>query len=136
MKGRKRTAQVLAILGSVILFAGAALHSVLGSRVVFAALDASNGPPDIVHGLKAVWLIVAWHWTVIGIVAIAAAFSQLRIRRAVVLLCGIVLLADGAGMYAALGIFIGNAMIFAAAIAFLAGAALFPSEPHPPRQLA
>jgi hypothetical protein len=46
-------------------------------------------------------------------------------RRLIVLMCGIVLLVDGAGMYAALGLFDGNEIIFSSAATFLAGAALF-----------
>lgn len=127
MQNRARIAQALAVLASVILFAGAVLHSFLGSRPVFAALDKSGGPGDIVRGLKAVWFIIAWHWAVIDIVALVAAFVRAPLRRIVLLLCGIVLAADGAGMFAALGLFIGNEMIFCSAAAFLVAAALFPA---------
>jgi hypothetical protein len=126
MQNRKRIAQALVSLGSLILFVGAALHSVLGSRPVFGALQGTTAPQEIIRGLKAVWFIVAWHWTVIGVVALVAAFVRTSPHRAVLLLCGIVTLVDAAGMYAALGVFIGNEMIFASAVTFLAGAALFP----------
>jgi hypothetical protein len=126
MQTRRRVAQAIASLGSLILIAGAGLHSVLGSRVIFGALQGTTMPQDIIRGLKAVWLVVGWHWIVMGVVALVAAFVRTAPHRAILLLCGIIALADAAGIYAALGIFIGNEMIFASAVAFLAAAALFP----------
>lgn len=125
---RKRIAQVLVALGSLVLFAACALHGIFGYRGVFDALRGTTAPQDVVRGLKAVWFIIAWHWAVIGIVALVAAFSRVQFRRVIVLMCGIVVMADAAGMYAALGVFIGNEMIFASAVAFLAAAALFPAS--------
>lgn len=123
----QRIAQALVALGSLVLFAACALHGIFGYRGIFDALRGTTAPQDVVRGLKAVWFIIAWHWAVIGIIALVAAFSRLQFRRVIVFLCGIVLLADAAGMYAALGVFIGNEVIFASAVAFLAGAALFPA---------
>jgi len=127
MQNRKRIAQVLVALGSLVLFAACALHGIFGYRGVFDALRGTTAPQDVVRGLKAVWFIIAWHWAVIGIVALVAAFSRSQLRRVIVLMCGIVVMADAAGMYAALGVFIGNEVIFTSALMLLAGAALFPA---------
>ena len=49
-------------------------------------------------------------------------------RRALLLLCGLVVFLDAAGAYFAIGLFIGDELLAVAAIAFLAGAALLPSS--------
>jgi hypothetical protein len=127
MQNRKRIAQILVSLGGLILFAGCALRGIFGYRGIFDALRGTTAPQDVIRGLKAVWFIIAWHWAVLGVVALLAAFLRTAPRRIILLLCGIVALADAAGMYAALGVFIGNEMIFGSAVAFFTGAVLFPA---------
>ena len=130
MQARKRTAQVLACLGSLILFVGAALHSTVGYRAIFGPLQGTTAPQENVLGLKTIWFLYAWHGIAIGIVAILASFVRKAPHRAILLFCGIVELVDATGIYAALGIFIGDEISFSCAVAFLVAAALFPSEQH------
>lgn len=130
MQTRKRIAQVLASVGSLILFVGAALHSTLGYHAIFGPLQGTTAPQENVQGLKTIWFLYAWHSVAIGIVALLAAFVQRLPHRAILLVCGIITLGDAAGIYAVLGVFVGDEISFSCAVAFLAAAALFPSEQH------
>jgi hypothetical protein len=127
MQNRKRIAQVLTSLGGLILFVGAALHSTLGYHAIFDPLRGTAAPQENVQGLKTIWFLYAWHSVAIGIIAILAAFVRGLPHRAILLVCGIITLGDAAGIFAALGVFIGDEISFSCAIAFLAGAALFPT---------
>ncbi|MGO9591885.1 MAG: hypothetical protein ACLP3K_17795 [Candidatus Acidiferrales bacterium] len=130
MQTRKRIAQALASLGSLILFVGASLHSTLGYRAIFGPLQGTTAPPENVQALKTIWVLYAWHSVAIGIVALLAAFVRGLPHRAILLVCGIITLGDATGTYAALGAFIGDEISFSCAVALLAAAALFPSEQH------
>jgi hypothetical protein len=110
----------------VVLFAGAALHGVLGYPAVSGALHGTGVPPGMISALKVVWLMVSWHWIAVDILALIAAFARTWPHRAILLLCGLVALVDAAGAYSALGLFIGDELLAVAALALLASAALFP----------
>jgi len=129
MQNRKRTAQALVVLGSLVLFVGAALHGIAGYREVFAALRGTDVPPRLISVFKAVWLFVSWHWIAVDIFALIAAFARQSPRRTILLLCGLVPLVDAVGAYSAIGLFIGDELLAVAALAFLASAALFPPTP-------
>jgi hypothetical protein len=129
MQNRKRIAQALVALGSLVLFVGAALHGIAGSRVAFGVLRGTDIPPRIASALKAVWLFASWHWIAVDIFALIAAFARTSPRRTILLLCGLVPLVDAAGAYYAIGLFIGDELLAVAALAFLASAALFPPTP-------
>jgi len=129
MQNRKRIAQALVVLGSLVLLAGATLHGIGGYQVAFGALGRTGLPHRIIGALKAVWLFASWHWIAVDIFALIAAFARTRPRRVILLLCGLVPLVDAAGAYVAVGLFIGDELLALAALAFLAGAALFPPAP-------
>ena len=126
MQNRKRIAQALAALGSLVLFVAAALHGILGYRAVFAALHGIDASPRIISALKVVWLMVSWHWIAVGLLALMAAFARTWPRGAILLICAVVAIVDAAGAYSAIGLFIGDELLGVAALAFLASAALFP----------
>jgi len=129
MQNRKRIAQALVALGSLVLFVGAALHGIAGYREVFGALRGTDVPPRLISVFKTVWLFVSWHWIAVGIFALIAAYARTSPRRTILLLCGLVPLVDAAGAYSAIGLFIGDELLAVAALAFLASAALFPPTP-------
>ena len=129
MQNRKRIAQALVVLGSLVLFVGAALHGIAGYREVFGALRGTDVPPRLISVFKTVWLFVSWHWIAVGIFALIAAFARQSPRRTILLLCGLVPLVDAVGAYSAIGLFIGDELLAVAALAFLASAALFPPTP-------
>jgi len=130
MQNRRRIAQALVALGSLVLFIGAALHGIAGYRIAFGAVQGADIPHPILSAFKAVWLFVSWHWIAMDIFALIAAFARTSPRRTILLLCGLVPLVDAAGAYSAIGFFIGDELLTVAALAFLTSAALFPPEPH------
>jgi hypothetical protein len=67
-------------------------------------------------------------WITIAIVALIAAFTQTAIRRALVLLCGLSLLAEIPVWVSLMGWFIGNEMICVSAVLITFGGFLLP--PH------
>jgi hypothetical protein len=127
MQSRKRIAQVLVALGSFVLFVAGAVHGLVGYAEVSSALAGTNLRGKLIGGLKLAWLFASWHWITLGIIALVVAFSKAAPHRTILLLCGFIVLVDAAVAYAAVGLFIGDELLAIAAIALLAGAALFPA---------
>jgi len=125
---RTRIAQALIVLGSLVLFVVGAVHGFAGYPQISGALAGTAIPGKIIGGLKLVWLLASWHWITLGVMALVLAFSKAALRRALLLLCGFIALVDAALAFAAVGRFIGDELLTVAAIALLAGAALFSSS--------
>lgn len=125
MNGRNKAACAFVILGSVVLFASAALHWFAAHALAFPALNASNLNPALKKAFGVVFLSLAWHWIVIGVVALLAGLTQTKLRRALVLFCGLAVLFEAAVGASMMGFFIGNEMIGAAAILLICGGLLF-----------
>lgn len=125
MNGRNKAARVFVILGGVVLFASAALHCLAGYKQGFPALAASNLNPGLQAAFRVIFLAVAWHWLVIAIIALLAASTQTRLRKTLVLLCGLAVLLEAAVGATMMGLFIGNEMIGAAALLLVSGGLLF-----------
>lgn len=125
MNGRNKAARVFVILGSVVLLASAALHCFGGYSKVFPALAMSNLNPGLQAAFRVVFLSLGWHWLVTAMVALLAGVSETRLRKTLVLFCGLAVLLE-AGVGASLrGFFIGNEMIGAAALLLVCGGLLF-----------
>jgi hypothetical protein len=125
MSGRNKLARVFVVLGSIVLFANAALHCVAGYKVGFPALKASNLDLSLQSGFRFVFLSLAWHWVVIAIVALLAGLTETRLRKVLVLFCGLAMLLEavvGAGM---MGLSIGSEMIGAGALLLVCSGLLF-----------
>lgn len=71
-----------------------------------------------------VFLSLAWHWIVIAVVALLAGLSQTRLRKPLVLFCGLAVLFEAGAGAAIMGFFIGNEMICAAALLLICGGLL------------
>jgi hypothetical protein len=125
MNGRNKAARIFVSLGSVVLFASAALHCVGGYKVGFPALNASNLNPGLQIGFRVVFLSLAWHWVVIAIVVLLAGFSETRLRKLLVLFCGLAVLLEAAVGAGVMGFFVGNEMIGASALLLVCGGLLF-----------
>lgn len=125
MNGRNKAARVFVILGGVMLFASAALHCLAGYKQGFPALAASNLNPGLQAAFRVIFLAAAWHWLVIAIIALLAASTQTRLRKTLVLLCGLAVLLEAAVGATLMGLFIGNEMIGAAALLLVSGGLLF-----------
>lgn len=129
MNGRKKTARILVTLGCVVLFASTVLHCIAAYSELFPALAASNLSPGLQAALRVVFLSLGWHWTVIAIVVLMATFTETRLRKALVLFCGLAVLLEAGVGASMMGIFIGNEMIGAAALLVICGGLLFEKPP-------
>lgn len=127
MKTRKRLAQILAVFGAVVLITCALLHGTFGYRQTLEGLAHTNVAASTIGVWKAIWLIVAGHWTLVAILVLSVTFGEIALRRWVLFLCGISLLFDSALMFVNVGAFAGSDLIVTAAIAIVVSAALFPA---------
>lgn len=127
MNGRNQAARILVTIGSIVLFASAALHFLAGFRIGFPALAASNLKADLQSGFRVVFLSVGWDWILLGVIVLVAAFKAIAARKAIVWVCGFGLLIEAVVGAAIMGIFIGDEIIAAAAILIVIGGFLFES---------
>jgi len=125
MKGRRKAAQSLVILGCLILAAGAGLHLAAAYPRVSAEVAASNLNAGLQSALRAVFLMIGWDWIVIAIVVLIAAFSETKLRKPVVVFLGAALLVQAAVMLRLIGWFLGTDMILTAGLLTLCGGLLF-----------
>ena len=125
MNGRRIAARVLVAFASVVLFASAALHSILAYPMVSAALAVSNLSHSLQSAMRAVFLLVAWDWIVIAMIVLFAGFTETMLRRIVILLCGVALLVQTGIMLRFLGWFTGSEMIVAAGLLIVSAGFVF-----------
>jgi hypothetical protein len=131
MNNRERIARGLVVIGSLILFASAALHGFAGYPVLSRGLATANLKPFLGGGVKAFWLLGSWHWTALGVIALAVAFRGTALRRFLILMCGLVVLVDAVGTVVAVGFFPGNELLSLGGLAILSGAALLEGSHSP-----
>jgi hypothetical protein len=113
-------------LGSVVLIASAALHCFPGySKLASPALAASNLDPGLKAAFGVVFLSLGWQWLVTAIVALLAGIAETRLRKTLVLFCGLAVLLEAGVGASMMGVFIGNEMIGAAALLLVCGGLLF-----------
>jgi hypothetical protein len=134
MNGRSKAAGSLVACGCIVLLAGAALHLAAAYPRVSAAVKSSNLNAGLQSALRSVFLIVGWHWIVIGFIVLIGAFLETKLRKPIVLFCGFALLLDAGVMARFLGWFVGTDMILASALLILFGGLLLPL--FPPRKTA
>ncbi len=127
MSKRHVVARVLIGLGSLNMLVGAGLHLSAGYPRLSAVLAASNLTPFYANAMRSVFLIVGMAWITIAIVALIAAFNQTRIRKPLVLFCGLSLLAEIPVWVALMGWFIGNEMFVLSGVFIVCGGFLLPS---------
>lgn len=125
MNGRNKVARAFIILGCLVLFASAALHCVAGYKVGFPALNASNLDPRLQTGFRVVFLSLSWHWVLTAIIALLAGLAQPRLRKILVLFCGLAVLLEAVVGASMMGFFIGNEMIGTGALLLVCGGLLF-----------
>lgn len=114
-------------IGSLVLFASAALHSIMAYPKVSRALTASNLSAPLQAALRAVFLLVGWDWIVIAMIALVLAFTETKLRKPVVLFCGVAVLVATGLTLAFIGVFLGNELIGSAAVLIIVGGLLFES---------
>lgn len=124
MNRRNRAGRILVAIGSLVLFATAAVHFLAGYSQGLPALAASNLGAGLQSGFHVVFLSVAWDWILLGLIAAVAAFKATAARRSLVLLCGFGVLIEAVGGATVMGLFIGNELIGIAAIFTIVGGCL------------
>lgn len=123
MNGRNRSARIFILLGCLVLCASVVLHFLAYSRVS-PVLNASNLSPTLKPAFRVIFLSIAWHWIVIAVVVLLAAFTQTALRKILALFCGIALLFEALAGASIMGFFIGNEIIGAAALLLICGGLL------------
>ncbi len=126
MKKRQTVARLLIGFGSLNMLLGAGLHLAGGYPRVSAALAASNLSALLANAMRAVFLMTGLMWITIAVVTLVAAFTQTRIRKAIVLLCGFSLLAEIPIWVGLMGWFIGNEMVLLSGTLITLGGFLLP----------
>jgi hypothetical protein len=130
MSKRQIVAQLLIGLGSLNMLVGAGLHLFAGYPLVVAGLAASNLNPELANAMRAVFLMIGLMWIVIAVVTLIAAFTRTRIRRVLVLFCGLSHLSAIPLWVRLMGWFIGNEMFLLSAVLITCGGLLLPpAEP-------
>jgi hypothetical protein len=130
MNKRQIVAQLLIGLGSLNMLLGAGLHLFAGYPLVVAGLAASNLDRELANAMRAVFLMIGLMWIVIAVVTLIAAFTRTRIRRVLVLFCGLSHLSAIPLWVRLMGWFIGNEMFLLSAVLITCGGLLLPpAEP-------
>jgi hypothetical protein len=125
MSGRNKAARVFVVLGCVVLFVSAALHIFGGYSQVFSMVAASNLSPVLKDAFRVVFLSLGWHWMLTAVLALLAGLSDTKLRKVVVLICGLAVLVEAGAGARMMGFFVGNEMIGTAAILLICGGLLF-----------
>jgi hypothetical protein len=128
---RQFVAQLLVGLGSLNMLLGAGLHLYAGYPLLSEGLAASNLSGLLANAARTVFLLIGLAWILIAIVTLIAAFTQTRIRKALVLLCGLSLLAWIPIWVRLMGWFIGNEMFLLSGVLITFGGLLFPPPTKP-----
>lgn len=125
MDKRQRTAQLLVGLGCLVLLAGAVLHLIAAYPRLSSALAASNLNADLQGAMRTVFLLIGWAWIIIAVVILIAALTETKIKKTIVLFCGLALLVQIPVWVALMGWFVGNEMFVSAAALIVCGGLLF-----------
>ncbi len=131
MGKRQFVAKLLVGLGCLNMLVGAGLHLTAGYHLASTALAASNLAPLLANAMRAVFLMIGLYWITIAIVTLIAAFTQTRIRRILVLFCGLSLLAGIPIWVGLMGWFIGNEMFLLSGVLITFGGLLLPPPTQP-----
>lgn len=125
MTSRPHAGRMLAIVGSAVLLASAALHSLAYVKISSPAVGASNLPPALKSVFDVAFLSMAWNWVVLAVIVFVVALGTSRSRKAIVLICGFAVLIQAVFTVPFVGFFIGNEMIGVASILIIIGGFLF-----------
>ena len=104
----------LVAIGSLILAATAAFHFT-GFADISAWVDELGDSSFFATAIPTIWIFPSIHWLAIAIGLVAAAWFGIASLRVLLFGCALLLAADAALIYSAVGPFIGSAMLLAAA---------------------
>jgi hypothetical protein len=126
---RNKVARILAVLGSVLLFASSALHCLAYLKISAPAVHASNLAPLMQSVFQVAFLSMAWSWFVLAVIILVATLVETRLRRTLILICGFAVLIQAIYTIPFIGLFLGNEMIGAAALLTIVGGFLNTAGP-------
>jgi hypothetical protein len=124
MNGRNKAARILVGLGAIGLFATAVFHLKDYPKDT-PALSGSNLSAPLQAGFRAIYVLVGWNWIVVAVIALLAAFTEAKLRKVLVLFCGVAVLVETALTLAFMGVFLGTELMGAAALSIISGGLLF-----------
>ncbi len=128
---RQFVAQSLISLGSLNMLLGAGLHLYAGYPLLSADLAASNLTALMANAARTVFLLIGLAWILIAVITLIVAFTQTRIRKVLVLLCGLSLLVWIPIWVRLMGWFVGNEMFLLSGVLITLGGLLFPPSTNP-----
>ncbi|QLC25740.1 hypothetical protein HFP57_12425 [Parasphingopyxis algicola] len=109
----------LVALGSLTLLVTAAFHFT-GFAEISAWVDGLADRSFFARAIPTIWLFPSLHWLAIAAGLFAAAWFGIASLRTLLFGCALLLAADAALIYAAVGPFVGSAMLLAAAALYAA----------------
>ena len=110
MNKHQRAAQILIVLGSLVVLVGSSLHLVAAYPKVSVALATSNLNEGLRNALRAVFLMMGLTWIVIAVVTLIATFARTQTSKPIILFCGFALLLQIPIWVGLMGWFVGNEM--------------------------
>jgi hypothetical protein len=81
--------------------------------------------PRLKEAFRVVFLSLGWHWVVTAVVALLAGVTGTRLRKVLLLTCGLAVLIEAGVGVSMMGFFIGNLLICTAALLLVCGGLLF-----------
>lgn len=124
MNNKNGLARLLIILGAVVLFLSAGVHTFAAYPRVVVAVDASNLSPTLKAAFRAVFILVGWNWLAIGLLALFTALRTGKPGKLLALFLAASILVETGLSLAMMGVFVGNELLAAAAALLLAGGLL------------
>ena len=131
MGKRQIVARSLVGLGSLNMLLGAGLHLYAGYPLLSAALAASNLTALMANAARTVFLLIGLAWILIAVITLIVTFTQTRIRKVLVLLCGLSLLVWIPIWVRLMGWFVGNEMFLLSGVLITLGGLFFPPSANP-----
>lgn len=111
-----KISKVVALLGVILLIAGAGFHLTALGFIKEEALKIEN--PFLANVLMPVWVFPSAHWLIFGLIGGIAALMPSRATRAVLFLIAVALAVDASLTFAALGPFAGAIILGIASLCF------------------
>jgi uncharacterized membrane protein len=121
-----KLARLLILLGSIVMFVGALLHILGGSRGVFPVLEKAAVDPLVAGAVKCVWLVVSAHGVLLAPALVW--ISRRRGTRSLLRYLALIPVVDAVLMFRFVGPFVGFYIVAACALLLIAGAWLMPGD--------
>jgi hypothetical protein len=121
-------AKILILAGCAELVVAAGIHWFAAYPRLSSALATSNLSGYLQAALRAVFVLVAWQWIAMAVIALLATFGRTKAFRALIAFCSIALFVETAITLKFIGVFLGNELLGSAAALLLLGSWLSGSE--------